>query len=66
MTDNINKLFDDVREAIGEEEIARVALEYWLEVDKHRELPMTEAWHLPMLAFQLGYAYCKERYKLDE
>ena len=66
MTDTIDTLFDDVREAIGEEEIAMVALEYWLEVDKYRELPMNEAWHLPMLAFQLGYAYCKERYKLDD
>lgn len=66
MIDAIKDIFDYTHDAIGEEEIARVALEYWLEVDKYGKLPMTESWHFPMLAFQLGYLFAKERYNIND
>ena len=63
---NIDEEFDKARELIGEEEIARVAFEYWMGADSLTKLPTTEPWHMYMLMFQLGYIFCKESHKLDD
>jgi hypothetical protein len=62
----IDQQFDATRNLIGKEEIARVALEYWLEADSITKLPHSEPWHLYMLMFQLGYIFCKESYSLND
>lgn len=58
---SIDEEFDKARELIGEEEIARVAIEYWMEADKFTTLCHTEPWHMYMLMFQLGYIYGKNQ-----
>jgi hypothetical protein len=62
-------LFDEIKERIGcEGEQANVALEFWLETYyKGMEISQVPETSMPLLyAFYAGYAYCKERYNLNE
>lgn len=64
-----NKLFAEIKERVGcAGEQANVAAEFWLETYGNgvtiSQVPETG---MPLLyAFYAGYAYCKERYKLDD
>lgn len=63
------ELFDEVKERVGcEGEQANAAAEFWLSTYNNgvtiSQVPETS---MPLLyAFYAGYAYCKERYKLDD
>jgi hypothetical protein len=62
-------LFDKIKERIGcEGEQADVAMEFWLETYyKGMEISQVPETSMPLLyAFYAGYAYCKERYNLNE
>jgi len=66
MVDDIDIAFDKARDHIGEEDIARVALEYWMNVDHLTELCHSQPWHMYMLMFQLGYIYGKKGSNIND
>lgn len=63
------KLFSELIERIGcEGEQANASMEFWLSTYENcLTISRVPEHTMPLLyAFYAGYAYCKERYKLDE